>query len=241
MSARLHVRTRRRFRPDNGFFGRLLDPIDRLTETIYSILILLTFTLAYRIFALDEVRQASSNDYMNELLLAALGATVAWGIIDGIMYILTEALERGERHRILWQIQTAADDETAVDVIADEFDYILEPITGDAQRAALYQDILEHLHDGRPRDVGLKRADFTGALACALIAFIAVLPSLAPFVLFYNHPELAIRVSNVISFVVLFYSGFRWGQYTGSNPWKTGLTLVGVGVVLVAIAIPVGG
>jgi hypothetical protein len=38
-----------------------------------------------------------------------------------------------------------------------------------------------------------------------LVAVIAVLPSFVPFLLFYNNPALAIRASNVVSFVVLFF------------------------------------
>jgi VIT1/CCC1 family predicted Fe2+/Mn2+ transporter len=128
-----------------------------------------------------------------------------------------------------------------VDAIADEFNYILEPITGENQRQALYQDILDHLRDSQPCQIGLKREDFTGALAGVLVAVIAVLPSLVPFVLLRDNYALAIRVSNVVSFIVLFASGYYWGKYTDAHPWKTGLVLVGIGVLLVAIAIPLGG
>ncbi len=240
MTARVHSRGRRRVKPKAGFLSHLLDPIDRLAETIYSILILLTFTLAFRIFMLDP-GQVVTSEYVNELLVAALLATAAWGVIDGIVYVLTEVLERGERHRILWHIQSADTAEEAAAAVADEFDYILEPITGESQRAMLYRDVLDHLHDSQPQPIKLKREDFIGALACVLVAIIAVLPSLLPFALIRNDPALAIRVSNVISFAVLFYSGYEWGKYTGTSRIKTGLVLVAVGVLLVAIAIPFGG
>jgi hypothetical protein len=240
MTARVHSRGRRRAKPAAGFLENLLDPIDRLAETIYSILILLTFTLAFRIFKLDP-GDAVTSEYVNELLLAALLATVAWGIIDGIVYVLTEVLERGERRRILWHIQSAETAEEAATAVADEFDYILEPITGEEQRASLYHDVLDHLRDSEAQPVKLKRDDFIGALACVLVAIIAVLPSLIPFVLIRNDPALAIRVSNVVSFGVLFYAGYEWGKYTGTSRIKTGLVLVGVGMLLVAIAIPFGG
>lgn len=87
----------------------------------------------------------------------------------------------------------------------------------------------------------LKREDLTGGAASVLVALLAVTPSLLPFLLFRAEHILAIRVSNVISFLVLFYSGYEWGKYTGTNPLKTGLLLVAVGVLLVAIAIPFGG
>ena len=240
MTARVHSRSRRRPKPTAGFLSNLLDPIDRLAETIYSILILLTFTLAFRIFKLNP-GEAVTSEYVNDLLVAALLAIVAWGVIDGIVYVLTEVLERGERHRILWHIQSADTAEEAAAAVADEFDYILEPITGESQRAMLYRDVLDHLRDSRPQPVKLKREDFIGALACVLVAVISVLPSLVPFALIRNDPALAIRVSNVVSFAVLFYSGYEWGKYTGTSRIKTGLVLVAVGVLLVAIAIPFGG
>lgn len=241
MSKRLS-RVKERKTTKKGFLGRLLDPIDWLSEAIYSILIVLTFTLAFQIIMLaNDPGQPVSAEYSDELLIAALGATLAWGVIDGIMYALLAVFERGERHRLLWSLQTAGTDEEAVAVIADEFDYILEPITGENQRSLLYQDVLEHLRDSRPRPIGLQWDDFTGALGSALVAVIAVLPSLMPFVLLREDYILALRVSNIISFIMLFVLGYSWGRYTGANPWKIGLLLVAAGALMVLVAIPLGG
>ena len=240
MGAHIHSRGRRRPKPTEGFLSNLLDPIDRLAETIYSVLILLTFTLAFRIFHLETVGTVS-DEYINNLLGGALLAIVAYGVIDGIVYMLTEVLERGEKHRLLWHIQAADTGEEAAEAVADELDFILEPITSEDQRAALYRDILAHLHDSEPQPIRLKREDFIGALGCVFVAIISVLPALLPFLIVRNDPSLAIRLSNIISFAVLFYAGYQWGKYTEINPWKTGLVLVGVGGLLAAIAIPFGG
>ena len=239
MSARVHTRARRRQKPREGFLAHLLDPIDTLAEIIFSVLILLTFTLAFRIFMLDG--RPITADYINDLIWAALGATVAWGIIDGIMYALIEVLGRSERHRLLWHIQAANTPQEAIEAIGGEFDFILEPITGESQRQTLYQDILDHLRDSRPRAVGLKREDLTGGLASVLIAVLAVAPSFLPLFIFRNDYALAIRLSNLVSFVVLFAAGYEWGRYTGMNRWRTGLLVTAVGALLVAVAIPLGG
>ncbi len=228
--------------PKETFLGSLLDPIDRLSETIYSILILLTFTLAFRIFKLGpDPGQPVTAEYVNELLIAAVGATLAWGMIDGLMYALMAVFERGERHRLLQHIQVADTEQEAVNALAAELDHILEPITGDNQRQSLYLDILEHLRHGQPQPVGLQREDFAGAAGSVLVAVVAVLPSLVPLVLLRGDYELAIRVSNVVSFSVLFGAGYRWGKHTGTNPWKTGMLLATVGLIMVLIAIPLGG
>lgn len=239
MSARVHNRVRRRQKPRQGFLAHLLDPIDTLAEVIFSVLILLTFTLAFRIFMLDG--QPVTADYVNDLIWAALGATIAWGIIDGIMYALIEVLGRSERYRLLWHIQAAHTPEEGVAAIADEFDYILEPITGEHQRQALYEDILAHLQDSQPRPIGLKREDLTGGLVSVLVAVLAVIPSFLPLLVFREDYALAIRLSNVVSFIVLFVAGHEWGRYTGMSSWKTGLLVTAVGALLVAVAIPLGG
>ena len=178
---------------------------------------------------------------MIELLLGALGATLAWGLIDGVMYAMIAVFERGEKHRLLVRIQTALTQDEGLEAIAEELDHILEPIARLEKRRLLYTDILEHLQDSAPQPVKFTRQDLTGALGCVLVALIAVLPSLTPLVLLGNYPALAIRLSNVVSFCVLFYTGYLWGKHSGSNPWKTGLLLLVMGVVLVLIAIPLGG
>ena len=239
---RVTTRHRPRATPKESFLGRLLDPIDRLSESIFSILILLTFTLAFRIIKLGgDLNQPIPSTYVNELLIGAAGATLAWGIIDGIMYGLMAMFERGERHRLLRQLQAAHTDDEGVQIVANELDYILEPITGEQQRQMLYQDVLEHLRDGTAQPVQLTREDIAGGFGSVLVAVIAVLPSFVPFLLFHNNPALAIRVSNVVSFVVLFILGYQWGKHTGADPWRTGLLLAAIAAIMVLIAIPLGG
>ena len=224
-----------------GFLGRVLDPIDRLSETIFSVLILLTFTMAYRVFWLhSDPYEPLPPDYLVDLFLAGLGATFAWGVIDGVIYALLAVFERGEKHRFLARIQAAAPDD-GLHAIADEFDYMLAPITGEEQCRLVYADIIDHLRESQPQPVTLTRADLYGALACVIVALLAVLPSLLPLVLLRDYSWLAIRASNLISVAVLFVTGYRWGRYSGSNPLKTGLLLAAMGVMLAAIAIPLGG
>jgi VIT1/CCC1 family predicted Fe2+/Mn2+ transporter len=178
---------------------------------------------------------------VNELLIGAFGAILALGVIDGVMYALISLFERGEKHRLLRNIQAAGTDQEAVEVIADDLDYILEPITEENVRQKLYFSILDQLRGSQPRRIGFTRDDLTGALGHVIVAVIAVLPSLAPLVLLRQDTALAIRVSNLVSFIVLFIVGYRWGQYSGANLWKTGLLLTTVAVAMVLIAILLGG
>lgn len=234
-------RVKARTRPRPTLFGHLLDPIDWLSETIYSVLIVLTFTLAYRIVRVDAGVGEPSGEYLGQLLIAAFGCALAWGLIDGVMYVLLEVFQRSERHRLLRQIQSAESEQAGVAVIGAELDYLLEPISDEHERQQLYRGMFVQLQASELQPVGFKRDDFTGALGCVLVAILAVLPSLAPLLLLRDQGLLALRVSNLISFVVLFLAGYRWGMHTGTSPWKTGLLLAAVGALMVAIALPLGG
>ena len=237
MTAKISARPRRPLTPGE-LLNRLIDPIDRLTETIFSVLIVLTFTLAYRVL---KINAGDTAEYASRLFFIALGAAFASGVVDAVMYSLIGLFERGEKHRILRELLEAPTPEEQLELIAGQFDDILEPITREANRHELYLDVLEHLRDSQPQPVRLTRADLIAAAGSVLVAVVAVLPSLAPLLLFRYNPALAIRVSNVVSFVVLFLTGYQWGRYAGPNPWKTGALLAGLSGVLVLIAIPLGG
>jgi hypothetical protein len=222
--------------------ARFAAPIDALTASIYSILIVLTFTLAFTVIKRwPGNNQPIPEGFGTELFIAVLGAAVAWALIDGLMLALLSVLERGEKHRFLQALQAADSDEDALEVIADEFDFVLEPIASENKRHLLYGDVLEHLRDSQPRPVGFQREDFVEALGTALSAMIAVVPSLLALWLWREDVLTALRVSNIVSFLILFVLGYRWGRYTGANPWKIGTLLVLAGVLLMAIAIPLGG
>lgn len=228
--------------PGEALLARFLDPIDLLSEAIYSVLILLTFTLAFRALSVaGQVEPPSSAIYATEFVVAAVGAILAWGLIDGLMYMLLEMFQRRERYRFLQEVQQAESEQAGITIVAEELDYILEPITSEEDRQVVYRYLLQHLRQGYPRPVGLQAADALGALGSVVVALVAVFPSLLPLVLLRGQFDLALRLSNLISFGMLFVFGYRWGVYTGANPWKTGLLVMTLAVVMVAIAIPLGG
>lgn len=236
------VRVKHRIKRSQEFFENLLDPIDWLSEAIFSILIMLIYLLAFGvIMRSDAPQQSISHQNVNDMLVGVVGAVTAWGLIDGIMYALLSMFERGERNRLLRDVQASRTEEEAVDIIAEDLDYMLEPITGENERKALYHSIFNHLRNSKPRNIGFKFDDFAGVLGHVLVAILAVIPSLIPFLVLRHDYDLAIRISFLVSFSVLFVAGYRWGVYTGVSPWKTGLLLISVAVGLVLIAILLGG
>lgn len=226
----------------SNVLGEFLDPIDALFTIFFSILFALLFTLSYGILIYHGVISTSfARGYGQELFFTIVGAVAAWGIIDGVLYVLGEGLARRERYRLLQYVQTSDSEQEATTAIAYELDFILEPITSEAQRQALYQDIRAYLIQAEPQTIGVQREDMVGGVATVLLSVAAVLPSLLPLLLLPDNTMLAIRISNVVSFIVIFTTGYNWGLHTNTNPWKMGLLLVSVCLAMVLVAILLGG
>jgi hypothetical protein len=225
-----------------GFWIKFIDPIDWLSETIFSIMIVLIFTLAYRIFSISPAAgSATSSESATTLLLGILGAVSAWGFIDGSIYAILSFFEREESDRFLWEIREAKTEAEKVEVVLNEFGEMFEPITDEHHRDALYLAILQSIKSTPVEKNRLSRDDLGAAFTHVFVAIIAVIPSIIPLLLFPNNLLLAIRISNVISFAVLFITGYRWGKYVRVNPIRTGLIIMAIAIVLALLAIPLGG
>ena len=180
MASRSTIRIKPKPLPEDSFLGNFLDPLDRLEETLFALMIMLSFTLAIRFSLLESGSHAPvSPEYVDKLVIMMLSAIVGWGTIDGILYALLSVFDRGEKQRLFVRIQTAATPDEGIEAIAEKLDPILEPITRATQRQLLYEDVLAHLSDSRPKPVGIRRDDLIGAVGCVLVAVISVLPSLA--------------------------------------------------------------
>ncbi|MFN8472292.1 MAG: VIT1/CCC1 transporter family protein [Anaerolineae bacterium] len=217
-----------------AFISDHLAPVDRLAEIIYALLIILTFTLATKAINADaDARQ---------LMLAALGCNIAWGMIDGVMYILTSVFERGRLYRFVTRYRQSPDPVKAMQAIANELDDTLAPLASEDERKQLYAGIVTLLTDENvPARPGATREDVLGAVAIFAIVVLASLPPIVPFFVFWWNALFALRVSNMVTIGMLFVVGWNWARYTGANRLKAGLALMGLGIVMVLISIPLGG
>jgi len=81
--------------------------------------------------------------------------------------------------------------------------------------------------------------DILGALGVFLLVFLCTFPVIAPFMII-GDATLAIRISNAIACALLFLTGYSLGRHYG-HPFRVGLSMVAVGLALVAIASMLGG
>ncbi len=81
--------------------------------------------------------------------------------------------------------------------------------------------------------------DLHGAVAVYVLVVASALPSAVPFFLI-DDPQLALRVATP-EVAMLVIIGVNWARSNGANGWRTGLVMMLAGVLLVGIAVVLGG
>src|SRR5215468_8322024 len=91
---------------------RILEPIDRISEILFGLIMALTFTLTLGVVTADRIQ-------VRTMLLAALGCNLAWGIIDASVFLMARFNQRGRSAMQLRAVRQAADAANARRIIAD--------------------------------------------------------------------------------------------------------------------------
>src|SRR6187402_939703 len=73
---------------------RALEPIERISEVLFGIIMVLTFTGSL------SVAEAGRED-VRAMLIGALGCNLAWGIIDGVLFLMGSLADKG-RNLATW-------------------------------------------------------------------------------------------------------------------------------------------
>jgi VIT1/CCC1 family predicted Fe2+/Mn2+ transporter len=209
---------------------RLLDPVDRASEILFGLIMVLAITGSLKI--------VDGKADVRTLLVAALGCNLAWGIIDGIFYLMGCLAETARKIMVWDAVRSAVDPDRARRALAGA----LPPVLA----SALPPDELETMRlrmvalPERADRTVLHRRDWLAALGVLLVVFLSTFPVVIPF-LFMKDARLALRVSNAIAIAMLFLTGFSFGRYIGRHPVRTGIAMVVLGAVLVAVTIALGG
>jgi hypothetical protein len=211
--------------------SRLLDPIDRNSEILFGLFMVLTFTGTLSV-------ATAGRDDVKLMLVAAIGCNIAWGFVDGVMYVLRNLVVRAREGTLARAVRAAQRPEDAHHLIATQIGPMAQALGAPAM-----ERVRKAIVDRPPPPAGGTRMslqDLRGALGVFLLVFLSTLPVVLPFVLIADL-QLAKRVSAAIAIAMLFLCGYGWGRYGGISPWWSGLVMVVLGVVVEAIVIALGG
>ena len=210
---------------------RVLEPSERISEVLFGLIMVLTFTSSLSVAEADrgEVRT---------MLIGALGCNLAWGIIDGVLYLMGCLSDQGRGIRTLLALHEAAAPEDAHRVIASALPPMVAATLDSAEYESVRQKLLELPKP--PPHPRLRKEEWLGGLAVFLWVFLTTFPVAIPFI-FMNDAGRAMRASNAIAIVMLFLTGYAFGRIAEYHPLLTGLSMVVLGIVLVGITMALGG
>jgi len=211
---------------------RVLEPIERISEVLFGLIMVLTYTGTFR------ATSDTDSSAVRRMLLSALGCNLVWGIIDAIMYLMGCLAEKGRQLAIARAVRGAKDSDTAYRLITGAFPPMLAPLIKPEELEAMRKVLCEEaVLPARPR---LHRRDWLGAAAVCLLVFLSTFPVVLPF-LFVHNALAALRLSNAVALVLLFITGYAFALCTGFRTWVMGIVMVVVGVVLAGLAMVLGG
>ena len=210
---------------------RVLDPIERLSEILFGLIMVLTFTGSLSL-------AGQHHGAVRTMLVGALGCNLAWGVIDAIMYLMSCLSESGHNLLTLQAVRCAKDPAEAYRVLADALPPVLASALPPTAFEAMRQKVLQlpELPD-RPR---LSKDDWRGAAGVFLLVFLSTFPAVIPFIIVPD-AKLAIRISNGVALIMLFWVGYGYGRYSSNHPWRTGCAMIAIGMVCVGLTIALGG
>ena len=215
------------------FSSRILAPEERLSEILFGLIMVLAIISATKIGLTEE------EGGIRTMIFAAVGCNIAWGIVDGVMYVLEGLFARARFADLVVKLKSHKMNE-AFAALRNEIGPTADLILDEGGRERVYSEVIRSVPQLQPEKPRVTRDDILGAVASFLLVFASTFPVLIPFLIIHNL-ELATRLSNVIAIAMLFYLGYEQAKYTNQNKLKLGLVMVILGITIVVVTILLGG
>jgi hypothetical protein len=210
---------------------RALDPIDRVSEVLFGLIMVLSFTGSLSV-------AEGGRESVRTMLIGALGCNLAWGIIDGVFYLMGCLAEKNKALRTLRAVRRATNPERAHRIVAAALPSAVASILQPADLETIRQRLTAMPEP--PDRAYLRSDDWRGAAGVFGLVFLSTFPVVIPFI-FMQNVNRALRVSNAVAIVLLFLTGYGFGRIGGRRPILKGIAMVVLGFVLVGITIALGG
>jgi VIT1/CCC1 family predicted Fe2+/Mn2+ transporter len=211
----------------------VLSPSVSLAELVYGLVTALAVTNTLR-YAFEG--QPNANFL---IVMAALGANLAWGIADGFIYLLSSTVENRRVYSDAKELRQF-DDETARSTILADLSGTMVHTLEDHEKKIIVDTVHSSLKRSNLHHVHLKKVDYVGAVACVLLSLTAALPIILPH-LFTTDAVFANLVGNIIGLIIMFILGVIWARMVKEPLVKSGLIMFSIGLIILTVVILFGG
>src|SRR5258708_25260491 len=139
---------------------RLLDRFARAAEVLCGLIMVVTFTNSL------SVARAGPGD-LRKMLLGAIGCNLAWGTIDGALYLLGCLADRGRQLRMVRAVRETTDPQNAVRLIGDALPSVVTAVLEPAELEAVHQRLKQLM--APPKHARFRKKDLLGAVGVFLL------------------------------------------------------------------------
>ncbi|MFZ4479861.1 MAG: hypothetical protein ACOYNZ_08225 [Rhodoferax sp.] len=218
-------------KPEEAAREPVLNLVDRVSELLFGLFMALSFVGAVSV-------AQSGREQIDSMFVAALGCNLAWGLVDGVMYLVRTITNRGRTLTLLRSVRAAPDAKAGCKLIEQSLSTaaagLVSPVEVEAIRGRV---VALGSVPSRPK---LRRDDLLAALAIFLLVVASTFPVVLPFALIAD-VAVAKDLSRAIALAMLFAGGLALGRYAGYGSWRVGLMMVGLGTALVTAIMALGG
>ncbi|WP_410499122.1 hypothetical protein [Chitinibacter sp. S2-10] len=206
-----------------------LDPLETASELLFAVIMTLSVTAAVAI--------GNKTVDTHELLVAAFGCNIAWGFVDAVVYLINARMTGARKVQVRNQLISAPTPEAFRAVLDD---VAPEGLMNHLDTAAL-QNYREFVgKNGALVQEKLTLKDWRAAGAIWLLDTIATLPLVLPF-LFIDAAQVALRTTQLVAIVMMFWLGIGLGRWVGYPPVRMGFSFAALGAAVAIICIALGG
>lgn len=212
---------------------KALDPADRLCEVTCGLVMTLTILLTAGYYV-----EGASNP-KHALLVVAVGCNLAWGLIDGLLYVMSDLYVRAKQRRGLRLLRTAEPargEEVVQAQVANGIGAVLDADEQATVASVFYGAALRTADP--PSGVTLDNVRTT--LATVLLNMLALVPPIVVFAL-VDEWRPALNVASALLVLMMFAVGEAWARAAKLAPWRAGVSMVVLGGTMVTIALLLGG
>ena len=210
----------------------VLNTIERVSEMCFGLFMALTFVGAVSAATAGQAETAART-----MFYTALGCNLAWGLVDAVMYLVRTLTERGKRLTLALAVRGAPDARAASDALRSALPPVVGLYIGDQGLEKIREGLASHELPEKPK---FHARDFKGATWIFVIVVLSTFPVALPFIVF-DDMKVAMLVSRLLTFAMLFGGGYSLGRHAGYAGWKSGVQMLVLGVALTAAIIALGG
>lgn len=220
-----------------AFRQEYLSEGDRLAEVMCGVIMVLVMIGYLRL----SLSSGEDIEMKNTLILIPLGCNAAWGIIDGLMYVLINLIKRGKIYRLSQSIKSKKDQEDVQTSIEEDLSSTVIDSLKEEDKERISDEILKRVDPTKiEKPEWITKKDLVVILLTFLLVVSTAIPLIIPFIIF-NDLMLAIRVSFIIGLGMLFSIGYLWGKYASRNKIRSGIAMMIIGSIIVGITLILGG